>query len=85
MHFDLVGQNVFYNCCDLENPLHLLLLSIIQYVSMVEFLITFSSCSENVYASVRFVFSFPLPFASAFFSMRLPTEYERNGRYEGSR
>ena len=34
---------------------------------------------------VRFLFSFPLLCASAFYSLRLPTEYERNGRYEGSR
>ncbi|MXQ87451.1 hypothetical protein E5288_WYG000115 [Bos mutus] len=32
----------------------------------------------------RFLFSFPLLCASAFYSLRLPTEYERNGRYEGS-
>lgn len=38
-----------------------------------------------VYWSVRFLFSFPLLCASAFCSLRLPTEYERNGRYEGSR
>ena len=38
-----------------------------------------------VYWCVRFLFSFPLLCASAFYSLRLPTEYERNGRYEGSR
>lgn len=38
-----------------------------------------------VYWCVRSLFSFPLLCASTFCSLRLPTEYERNGRYEGSR
>lgn len=38
-----------------------------------------------MYWYVRFLFSFPLVCASTFYSLRLPTEYERNGRYEGSR
>lgn len=38
-----------------------------------------------VYWCVRYLFSFPLLCASTFYALRLPTEYERNGRYEGSR
>ena len=38
-----------------------------------------------MYWCVRYLFSFPLLCASTFYSLRLPTEYERNGRYEGSR
>ncbi|EDL97461.1 MAP/microtubule affinity-regulating kinase 3, isoform CRA_c [Rattus norvegicus] len=37
-----------------------------------------------MYPFVRFLFSLPLSFASPFCPLRLPTEYERNGRYEGS-
>lgn len=46
---------------------------------------TFVFLCGAVYWCVRSLFSLPLVCASAFCSLRLPTEYERNGRYEGSR
>ena len=59
------------------------------YISLVVTVIPFYDvCVDERVAvdqCVRFLFSFPLSFASTFCPLRLPTEYERNGRYEGSR